>query len=453
MKNFIFLLFLNIIQLISSDYEKIELSYTSPYYYIPLKFSNSGGSKKYVLSTNLPKSFFPSKNCTKCKYYLDDSNYNDFQNSTRNISIPYYFYNFIGQECNTTIFTNNHQSSQNFCLFDNLTYANEYAGYGRYALSFLNYNFDTEQKIFGLKFNDDGGEVHIGGYDNNTDTKFDEFNVVIEHKYENYTDTYENKIDSGDNLMDMNIFLSENDLNDASNDTILENRTIEIDKSMWYMNFSNLKIKTDSESEPDYKMSSYKLTLDISANKFYIPKDFFVKNVKKIFPKEAKCQIARDGYFVCNCDEDYKTKFGSFVFEDDKGTKFYVNVTDYMTFQSSIYGSECSVHLVLNYDNDLFIGGFTVLNNYYSVFDVDNNVLKIRPKDDINEKQTVKYILMLFIVAIFSILILFGGYFLYNKCIINDQTGLLRPNNQHYNNNNNRNNNNNEQNNIHQIHE
>jgi hypothetical protein len=84
----------------------------------------------------------------------------------------------------------------------------------------------------------------------------------------------------------------------------------------------------------------------MSANKFYIPKEFFVKNVQKIFPKEAKCQLARDGYFICQCDEDYKTKFGSFVFENEKGTKFYVNVTDYMTFQSSVSGSECDVHSI-----------------------------------------------------------------------------------------------------------
>ena len=175
----------------------------------------------------------------------------------------------------------------------------------------------------------------------------------------------------------------------------------------------------------------------MSADKFYIPREFFVNNVQKIFPKDAKCQIARDGYFVCQCDEDYKTKFGSFVFENEQGTKFYVNATDYMSFQSSIYGSECEVHLVMNYDNDLFIGGITVLNNYYSVFDVDNMILKIRAKDDLNQKETTKYILAFFIVAIIAIIILFGGYFLYNKYVINDQTGLLQLNgNQNGNNNN-----------------
>ena len=435
MKIFLFLQLLTFIPLILSDYEKIELSYESPYYYIPLKFPDPQTSQKYILSTNLPKCFFPSTNCKRCRIAVIDSTNPNYQNSSKNISIPYYFYNFIGQEYNTNITTEKYVASQNICSFDNLTYASEYAGYGRFSLSFLNYNFDTEKKIFALKFNEEGAELHLGGYENNSQTLFNDFKAYAVNEYQNYTETIEKKIEN--DMLAWNNFLSENENNNHSNDTITENRTIEIDKSKWFINFTNLKIKTDSESELDYKMNSYKLTLDMSADKFYIPREFFVNNVQKIFPKDAKCQIARDGYFVCQCDEDYKTKFGSFVFENEQGTKFYVNATDYMSFQSSIYGSECEVHLVMNYDNDLFIGGITVLNNYYSVFDVDNMILKIRAKDDLNQKETTKYILAFFIVAIIAIIILFGGYFLYNKYVINDQTGLLQLNgNQNGNNNN-----------------
>ena len=64
-------------------------------------------------------------------------------------------------------------------------------------------------------------------------------------------------------------------------------------------------------------------------------------------------------------------------------------------------------------------------------------ILKIRAKDNLNQKETTKYILAFFIVAIIAIIILFGGYFLYNKYVINDQTGLLQLNgNQNGNNNN-----------------
>ena len=199
-------------------------------------------------------------------------------------------------------------------------------------------------------------------------------------------------------------------------------------KNLKWINFSNLKIKTDSEQEVDFKLDKYKLTLDMSASKFYIPKEFFVKNVQKIFPKEAKCQLARDGYFTCQCDEEYKTKFGSFVFENEKGTKFYVNVTDYMTFQSSVSGSQCEVHLVINYDNDLFIGGTTVLNNYYSIFDIDNQMITILPREDLNVKETSKFLIIFFVIVAVTIVILFGGYYFYNKFVINEPSGLIPPN-------------------------
>ena len=170
-----------------------------------------------------------------------------------------------------------------------------------------------------------------------------------------------------------------------------------------------------------------------------------MKNVQKIFPKDAKCQLARDGYFICQCDEDYKTKFGSFVFETDEGTKFYVNVTDYMTYQSSVKGSQCEVHLLMNYENDLFIGGITVLNNYYSIFDVDNSVLKILPRDDLSARQTTKFLILFFSVLVATILILFGGYYFYNKYIINEPTIVVPQNNGQNNNHNNNNNNYNEE--------
>ena len=423
----IFFLLLYLIQKISSEYETLDLTYDSGYYYVELNFPDE--KTHYIFSTILPKCFFPSIDCTKCKYSIISSN-PDIQNSTKNVSIPYYFYNFIGKEYNATIRTDRYQSPQKICSFDDLTYATLYSGYGRFSLSFLNYNFNTEKKIFAIKFTDEGSQLHLGGYDNKFDlNKADNFSVVVEHSYENYTEQIIHRNTSSNSfynhILDENNFISEE--ND-DNDTIIENKTIEIDKSVWYMNFSNLKIKTDSEQEVDFKLDKYKLTLDMSASKFYIPKEFFVKNVQKIFPKEAKCQLARDGYFTCQCDEEYKTKFGSFVFENEKGTKFYVNVTDYMTFQSSVSGSQCEVHLVINYDNDLFIGGTTVLNNYYSIFDIDNQMINILPREDLNVKETSKFLIIFFVIVAVTIVILFGGYYFYNKFVINEPSGLIPPN-------------------------
>ena len=116
------------------------------------------------------------------------------------------------------------------------------------------------------------------------------------------------------------------------------------------------------------------------------------------------------------------------MFENEKGTKFYVNVTDYMTFQSSVSGSQCEVHLVINYDNDLFIGGTTVLNNYYSIFDIDNQMINILPREDLNVKETSKFLIIFFVIVAVTIIILFGGYYFYNKFVINEPSGLIPPN-------------------------
>ena len=434
----IFFLLLYFIQKISSDYETLDLIQKSEFYYIDLNFPKKDTKESYIFSTKLPKNFFPSTACLKCKYGVIDYSQPPFQNSTKNISIPYYFYNFIGKEYNASIFTDKYEFPQTFCSFDDLTYAEGYAGSGRFSLSYLNYNFNTEKKIFAIKFNDDEAQLHLGGYDNSFNlNKAANFNVIVEYVYENYTEQIIHKNTSLNNFKN-NILEENNYLTEANedNDTVIENITIEIDKSSWYMNFSNLKIKTDSEREVDYKLDSYKLTLDMSTNKFYIPRQFFVKNIKKIFPKDAKCQLARDGYFTCQCDEEYKTKFGSFVFENEQGTKFYVNVTDYMTYQSSISGSQCEVHLVINYDNDLFIGGITVLNNYYSIFDVDDKKLIILKRDDLNIKETSKFLIIFFVVIAATIIVLFGGYYFYNKFVINEPTGLIPPNNNQNNNNN-----------------
>ena len=445
----LFLLILYFINKISSDYEKFDLTYRSSAYYMGLNFPDKNAKLGFILSTKIPKSFFPTTECSKCTQKLLNYSESKTQNSTKNISIPYYFYNFIGREYNGTIYSDKYMSNETFCGFSNFTYAayaDGYDGRGRVAISFLNYNFNTSKKLFALKFSDDKVELHLGDYEQSSyDIKTaNNFSVTIMHEYENYTEQIiHNKTNisyiSNNLFFENNNYLSEQ--ND-SNDSYVENITIEVDKSRWYIDFPKMKIKTESEVDVDYPNNSYKLTLDLGADRFYIPKLFFEKNVDKFFPKDSKCQITKSGYFICQCDEDFKTKFGSFVFETAEGTKFYVNVTDYMTFQSSITGSLCEVHVVINYDNDMFIGGNSVLNNYYSIFDIDNNVLNIIEQKDLGNKQTTKFLILFFAVLVGSILVLFGGYYLYNKHIINEPSGLVPQNNNNDNNNN-----------IHQIHD
>ena len=431
MKNIFLFLFLYLLKKIYSEYEKIKLSYLGDYYYIPLNFPFKENKTNYIFSTKLPMSFFPSEKCSKCSTFkLNTTNYEDEQ---KNKSIPYYFYNYIGSVYKGNLSTGKYYCDQNFVLFDNLTYAKNYTGRGRFSLSYLNYNFNTSKKVFAIRFTDETTELHLGDYDHDRNmNELKTFNITTEYNYTNYNET----IPIPSNKSSNNIF-EDNLLSEEDNETKYENRTVELDNSMWYMTFPKLTI---NDKEADNNKKIYKLTLDMSNDKFYIPRDFFIKNVEKIFPKEAKCQIARSGYFICQCDEEFKTKFGNFKFISENGVEFLVNVTDYMSFRSSISGSRCEVHLVMNYDNDLFIGGITVLNNYYSIFDIDNKTFSILPKEDTNTKQTGKYLILFFVVLIIAFTLLFGGYYFYNKYVINDPTGLIVPQNEANNNGNNANN-------------
>ena len=102
--------------------------------------------------------------------------------------------------------------------------------------------------------------------------------------------------------------------------------------------------------------------------------------------------------------------------------------------QRIIWRFKAQLHLMMNYDNDLFIGGITVLNNYYSIFDVENNKLKILPKEDLSGQETSKFLIIFFVVIAATIIILFGGYYFYNKFVINEPTGLAQQNNDQNNN-------------------
>jgi len=425
MKNFCFLIFVYLIEKVYLEYEKIDLIYQDGYFYIPLNFPYRENKTKtyYIFSTKLPMSFYPSLNCSKCiKKLLNQS---EFVNNKKNKSIPYYYYNYVGGEYHGNLTTDKYYSEENFIAFDNLTYSKNYSGKGRFSLSYLNFNFNTSKKLFAIKFAENNAELHLGDYDQNRNMEeLKAFNIITENNYTYYNETIsvtDRDVDNVNKIFENSLLMEEED-----NNTKYENRTLELDNSMWYISFPKLNI---NNIETDIPTSDYKLTLDMSNDKFYIPRNFFIKYVDKIFPKEAKCQIARGGYFICQCDEDYKTKFGNFKFISRNGTVFFVNVTDYMAFQSSISGSKCEVNLVINYDNDLFIGGITILNNYYSIFNIENKTFSILPRENQNIKETGKYIIMFFIVLIVAFTLLFGGYFFYNKYVINDPIGLVPQSN------------------------
>lgn len=417
---FLFILVCLLKIILLDDYETIPLLYGSPNFYLELPFPSKDQRNYFKISTLLPLSFFPSSSCEKCSRLK--INETIFTDNNTNVSIPYYFFNYTGKGFRGDISTENYTAiDQDFLLFDNLSYATNYTGNGTIALSYLNYNFNTSRKVFAIKFNELDAELHLGGYQERKDKKeFKSFKVEVVENITNETREENNTIDTKDNIFHY-LNLGEDDNKTEYN--------VSYNQSVWFINFTKLELKRDEENhDVNDTLGSYKLTFDVSNQYFYVPKDFFIKNIRYIFPEEGKCQMTRGGSYSCQCDEDYKSKFGTFNFSTNDGY-FLINTTDYINYQSHILGSKCQVDLVINYDNDLFIAGTSVMNNYYNIFDIDNKTFMTYPREDNLDSKTGLFVLLFFLSLIISSGILFGGYYCYNKKVINNPTGLVRNNN------------------------
>ena len=320
----------------------------------------------FIFSKNIPISIIPTLNCKICsKFKLNETNPN-LVSIKQNINIPYYHYNYTGNIYNNIIYIDNITSELNFIGFNNITYKSKFSDNGIFSLSYLNYNFNTTTKIFALKFIDSNCELHIGGYNHN---------YIL-----NYSE-----------LKSFKVLLDEND------------STEQFLKPIWYIKFTNLSIKNN-----DLNITSdIKLSFDISTDKLHIPKQYFFDNMNLIFPENSHCQLHPEGYFICQCNENYKTLFGNFLFKNNNNEIFNITPKDYITYEKSISSSTCIVGIKVNYENDLFIAGIGVLKNYYSIFNIENKTFMIYKEEEIEElSHFLEYfILFLILFALFDLII------------------------------------------------
>ena len=383
MNFFLFLYIYSILFILINSYETIQLKFESNNYYIPIQLKDSKETEYFILSNIVPVNLFPSSKCSICEWSIRENNNQMYSLIENNIVVPYYYLNFTGDLYKSNVTIGSQIYSIDLVAFDSITFVEKYSGKGRFSLSFLNYCFKTEKKMFALSLNYDNGELDLGGYNPNKITDKSLFHVFNITKT-NYTNEYQN---------------------------------------LWYMNFNSLFIN-------NYKLSngSYKLSFDVNTNNFHIPKDFFFKYASLIFHQDSKCQIQPEGYFLCICDTDYKEKYGTFKFINENNDYIYVNITDYVFFEDSNRGSYCYVVIELNYENDLFIVGKYVMDNYYTIFDIDNNQIQLYQTNISNYTFDQKNIIIfLFSVCIGGILLL-CCYFIYRKFYSNNEEDELNIN-------------------------
>ena len=318
----------------------------------------------------LPINFFPSSNCGKCKTdYIEESDINEYTFVQSGACLLYYYLNFTGNIYRTSITIGSNTIMEDFIVLENINDIESYKGYGRYSLSFLNYGFNTDKKIFGLILNEDYAELHLGGYDGSI-------------------------IPNQTSLLTFNISITNNSFENFFND-------------FWYINFESLFI-----NDRKIENSSIKLTFDSSTNYFHIPKDYFFTHASSIFPSQARCQVQPEGIFVCFCNLEYKKIFSTFKFKAKNNQTIEIYPQDYIFFDGSHGDNYCYVNIILNYDSDYFIAGRPVMSNYYNIFDIDAGQLRLFP---VERKGNAFYKEKNFII---SIVLLLAGIFLFVSCYL-----------------------------------
>ena len=386
------ILLLFLFKIAKLKYEKIDLNIEKALYYIPIKISEIIKESYFLFSNNAPLSFYPTTNCNICtKLKLNETKLN-LISIKENINIPYYHNNFTGNTYNHNLSIKNLPSiisESEFIGFNKVTYKSSFSYNGIFSLSFLNYNFNTSKKIFALQFIKDNCQLHLGGYNDNL-------------------------IKQNNNLKKFVV----NKDNNNSNDIIYN--------PIWYIKFNNITINNSP-----YKFNNntgIKLTFDIGSDKLHLPKKFFFDNMNKLFPEKSHCQIHPDGYFLCDCGDNYRSAFGNISFYDQNGEIFTIYPVDYIVYETGLTGSTCTAKIKINYENDLFIAGNVVLKNYYSIFNIDDNTFLMYRNEE-KDDNILNFILALIIIGFLAILI-FGIYFCIKKWRIRNSENEVNQENE-----------------------
>ena len=386
------ILLLFLFKIAKLKYEKIDLNIEKALYYIPIKISEIIKESYFLFSNNAPLSFYPTTNCKICtKLKLNETKLN-LISIKENINIPYYHNNFTGNTYNHNLSIKNLPSiisESEFIGFNKVTYKSSFSYNGIFSLSFLNYNFNTSKKIFALQFIKDNCQLHLGGYNDNL-------------------------IKQNNNLK--KFFVNKD--NNNSNDIIYN--------PIWYIKFNNITINNSP-----YKFNNntgIKLTFDIGTDKLHLPKKFFFDNMNKLFPEKSHCQIHPDGYFLCDCGDNYRSAFGNISFYDQNGEIFTIYPVDYIVYETGLTGSTCTAKIKINYENDLFIAGNVVLKNYYSIFNVDDDTFLMYRNEE-KDDNILNFILALIIIGFLAILI-FGIYFCIKKWRIRNSENEVNQENE-----------------------
>lgn len=368
---------------------RLPLTYENSLYMLNFLIGKESTKLQLALDTSLPVSLIASNECENCigqKYQVDAKNKIGYDLS----NLPKSYNVYQGYLYKDVFTYNDNQSDEtkksfNFVSFKNVSLIKEIKIPGYFSFSYANNNILQYVKLFTLYLGNDNPFLELNEINPEIVT---EPSKLVTYKVE---------------LINP---IAENDNN--SNNSNPES---------WYIQTSGLSIiyganKQEIKTKP-------KLIFDTTTWYLSIPKQFFFDNMELLFPANPRCQVQLEGYFNCYCNEKFEDDFPSFIFnfEDSPNKTIKIIPTDYIQYDSS-KGNTCYVFYTINYNSDYWITGLNVLNNYYSIFDLEKKTLSFYPfLTVIPEKNN--FLLTFLLVAGFSLALLFGGYFLYKKYYVN----------------------------------
>ena len=320
-----------------------------------------------IFSTYMKKSLIASSYCRMCKGLKYEPSKLSEQ-IVINSSQLLIQHNFTGNEYREKFYLNN-KFNDDFSLnlmyisFKNVTYLNIIDINGYMSLTFTNYNLsifnnNNNNKIFCLNYNQNKDEFYL-----------------------DLNDIDNNEIKNKENLNYYPI-------------------TYTSDRSLWYLS-SNKVIINNKDNNITIDMY-FKIILDMGTNVLYIPKKFFFENYYNFFPLKSNCQIQTNGIFLCECEKENIFPKILFVLKDNKILK--INLNDFIEYNSYI-GDKCYMYIKINYENEYFIVGNNFFKKYYSIFDIENNLLGLYEKNE--EKKLLYVYLFVGTVTIFLIIVIF----------------------------------------------
>lgn len=357
---------------------QIPLVYENSMFFINVILGSSNQTLYLAVDTSIPYSLVASPNCQNCigTRYNPDASTTKEQKEIVNYTKIYNFYNgsyfidnyrFNLQSYNQTI------KKFDFISFTNVTLKKEFSFPGFFSFSFCNQKVSEDLKVFAL---------YLG------DNPFMDINEVNTEIVKNQS-----------NLMEY---------------------PVKCEEGKWYvepdrLQFFNYTYNSSTE-EP------FKLILDTTSWNLNIPSDFFYQHMTEFLP-DTKCQVQLDGHFLCECTEN--TQFPTFNFTFSNGHYIQITPKDYIQYDQTVTGKYCYVYLTINYENKFWEAGISVLNNYYSIFNLEKKTLGFY-KMTSSITGSNHYLMTFIIVLCASLFFLFGGHALYNKYVMNRENNQSR---------------------------